>query len=264
MFSDITKMLDLRVMDTGSKRHVLDKMAAGVAALGDARLSRLHADALAQTAVASEVNLQWLNQKEINDTARSDARAIDHDLDRQLGSLHTILKTFAELPTGGPAAAHARSVIDALFVRGVAPYTTLSFNQEHDQVRTLIAKLRSDHAAAIAAVNLSDMVDDLEALNTEYGRALNKDVLRISFEKVTQARRQSDTAFHTFLLALIGHMADQPDALSEHLEPLRVQQKRLATYLRRHNASPTVDPETGEPMEPPEPLDEVVAPAEPV
>ncbi|AWV88255.1 DUF6261 family protein [Bradymonas sediminis] len=255
---DFSKMLNLRTMDNGSQRHVLDQMSADLAALGLPRLDGLHADALAANERANEANLRWLNQKELNETARSDARSIDHELDRQLGSLHTILKTYAEMPAGGPASTQARTVIDALFARGVAPYTTLSFNEEHNQVRALIATLRAEYTAELAAVGVSALVDQLEVINTEYGEALSRGVERISFEKVSTLREQADQLFHKFLLALIGELVDQPDILAQRLKPLYIQQKRVAEYFKRYKSIPTVDPQTGEtpetPVERAEPL----------
>lgn len=263
MFKEFNEMLNLRTMDTGSKRHVLDKMAAGIAALHDPRLAGLHAVALAGAAAASQVNLQWLNQKKLDETTRGDARLIDYELDRQLGSLYTILKTYAELPAGGPASESARAIVNALFVRGVFPYTSLSFNEEYDQVRTLIARLRADFAAELAAVGVENIVDGVETLNISYGEALDKSVQRISFEKVSEVRQEADHAFHKFILALVGALVDQPDTLAELLEPLRIQQQRIADYFKRHNATPTVDPDTGEPVDAPD-SPEVVAPAETV
>lgn len=250
MIDDFSKLLNLRAMDNGSKRHVLNKMSAPVQRLGDARLARLHQVALAGADATSQVNLRWLNQKELSETARRETRAIDAQVDRQLSSLHALLKTWADLPAQTAASAQAQRVLDALFIRGVFPYTSLPFDEEHDQVNTLISVMRSDFSAELGALNLDPVLDGLEQLNDEYGLALGRDIEKVSFEKVREVREDADQAFHKFLLALVGELVDQPDALSEILEPLRLQQKRLAEYYKRHKEPPAVDPDSGEPIGP--------------
>src|SRR5690554_551727 len=237
MFNELSEMLNLRTMEIGSTLYVLEKMAPQMSALDIPRLSLLHEEALAMAETASKANLRWLNQKELNKTARRDARDLKHGVDRQVGSLHQLLKLLADLPSGTPRALSARKILNTVFARGALAYTSLPFNEEYDQVRQLINILRNEMLFEVAQVGLDDVIDGTEALNTAYGEALQQDVERIDFEQVSQTRNDATIAFHKFLIVALGELIEQPDELDTLLEPLRLQQKRLTESLRRNRTS---------------------------
>lgn len=248
---DIGEKLDMYQFGTPAIGYCLDRIDEMLEDLDNERLARAVAEALEVVDETAEVEFEWKKQKEISTRARQGSVETDNKIDRLLSAIYEIIDHNAELAGESRHRRLARELRDELLPSGVYPITSTKFDRQEMFVDQILERLHTDFTTHVEVLGLEAMVDRLADLNETFAEQLElTDPDRIEFGEVREARNRAREAFHRVVFIIMGDYVDDPETRQRLLEPIELQNERIAQYKKRHGRSPTVDRDSGEPTEP--------------
>lgn len=246
------KRLNYRQMDPSAQRYCLNNLDPMVADLDNERLREQLVEAMELNKRAGEMELAYKTDKQTRSEARNEAASIDDKVDRTLSSISNIVGRNAEMERDCRARRLARELREEFFPTGVYHLTSAKFDEQHMNVADLLEQLRAGFDEHIQNLGLQPMVRTLEDLNEEFGTQLdlaNADDT-VTYDELRAARGEAREAFHKVVFMIFGDYVNEPEIREKLLEPIENQHELIGRYHRRNGEPPTVDDETGEPVEP--------------
>lgn len=232
--------------------------------LGDAELVALCDDALVRLAEARALGLAWRRQPAR--PTRGNAKEIDPDVDRMLRAIESGAQQKLNLRRNPERQQQATEFLAHFFPDGANAVCDLPYDQEREACVDILEDLHADQwRPVVAALGLTDFVEELTVLVEEYGAALDAPVVRtLKWEQVTAAVAKARAAVLDTMAYVLGHYrGDRAETRDRLLAPIRFQEQDMARYQRgRKRVVVDIDPDTGEPELPPGVTEP--APADPV
>src|SRR5690554_2140921 len=127
----------------------------------------------AKLAQAGTLRFDWDNRKRVEPLRRQGIMEIDAQVDRAVSTIYDMAKVYLDFDPSTPAFQMADELVDAVFPEGVWPITSVRFEEQHNKVNQLIARLRGAFARHVAQLNLGLLLDRLETLNADYNAQLS-------------------------------------------------------------------------------------------
>lgn len=193
---------------------------------------------------------EWKAQRDSEAMHGRLAVEIDNKLDRAVSHLFGVLEGCVRSVQDEVALAQAEYLLEWCFPRGAVAITNLPFVDQHDEVITLLGKLRDpDVADAVARLGLELFVQTIESLNQTYGELVTIS-REITPERVEEADQASLEAAAAYAAAVVGAFpTNEPDhvaARAELLGPFFDQKAELAKLRRRRSGADSVVEEGAE------------------
>jgi hypothetical protein len=199
---------------------------------------------------ALEKKLAWKQQKRDRPIRQQGTQQIDDEIDQTLNNFVKALEAFTHMPDDSDQCQCADEIIDEMFPEGVYPITSETFNTQHALVDKIVAQLRDRYADELDDLSLTEMVDKLDRLNTEFERLLEPEGPGVTYDEVQSAHTEAEDAFHRLVAVVVGEYADDMETLNQVMYPVIEQTERTRRHLKRTGTVPEVDPESGEPVDP--------------
>jgi hypothetical protein len=215
----------------------------------------------AQTAVDHDTRVRAMEAK-AEDISRSrygaDAPVLDRRADGAVIGIETHLeaqeRVYGESSPRGIDAAFLRK---KLFPQGAGAIARLPYVPEHERISAVIERAREPEIAAVVEriPELSDMLEELETVNREYGNALGAyDRDRPASEELLAAQARGQELLAEVAAMIVARYALLPDRRAERealLEPILRQNEEIRLARQRRRKPRDIDPDTG--VELPEP-----------
>lgn len=240
--------LELYKFSLGSLKYILDNMRPPLEKRGNAEAIKKLDEAEEKQQDAMLKRHRWNQIKQQDSLKREGTVQLDGRIDETLSSLVQAAEAFTNLPDEDKQCQCAEEFLDDLFPEGVFPVTSQTFDDQHANVAALVQEMRVEYTDHLEEMNLMGMVDQLEALNQEFGEKLEP-AGDIEYDQVQAAYVEAEDAFHRLFVNVLDEYSDDLEALNEVLAPVVEQTKRTRRHLQRRGTIPEVDPETGEPVE---------------
>jgi hypothetical protein len=193
----------------------------------------------------------WKQEKTREPTERQEGvQKIDDELDQTLSQLLNGLQVFAGMSEGTEKRRLAEEVIEDLFPEGVYPITSEKFRNQHQLVDKVTNRLRNRYMNHLETMSLTELVDDIEELNEEFGSRLAPDRNGVEYDEVQAAHKEAEDAFHRLVAVVVGEYAEDMETLNEVMTPVIEQTARTRRYMKRRGSVPPADPESGESVDP--------------
>lgn len=178
------------------------------------------------------------------------AQEIDDEIDQSLSNLLQGLQVFTSLPEGTEKRTLAEEVIEDLFPEGVYPITSETFHNQNLMVDKVTNRLRNDYQRHLQTLGLTEIVDQIEDLNTEFTGLLEPENEGVDYDEVRAAHTEAEDAFHRLVAVVIGEYTDDMETLNEVMRPVLEQTERTRRHMKRRGTVPPADPESGESVTP--------------
>lgn len=261
MYEHDFEIIDAYEQDTGSQLFVLLDMRAKAEAAGLDPLVPFIDEAIDNCNETRSREFDWNQAKVSGPVRRREAVQIDVKIDRTLGQIHTIIETYAETEVESPQRQAARTLKKHVLPRGVFPITSLKYEAQHAAVGEFIDRCDNEFPDQINTLGLTGLLTTTRELNDDFGRLLAIHDDQITFDEVLAARSTAEASYARVLMAVMVETFGQPELRQDLLSAFKDQQARIANYRKRRGASPTIDPDTGEPIDAQDPVkDDVVEP----
>lgn len=257
MFIQLDDYVTMYQLPSGRAVHAGRKVAAAARA-GDVASIVTRADAFLAAANAThDLELRYRRAQSTPQYGPG-AAALDARIDRALGALDRMVSGYAELaddPETPPQVSAAATKLSAeLFPRGVTYITLMSYAEEYEAVRKLVARLggAGDLSAAVSALSLEPFVASLTKLNAAFGAELDRapKVDGPSWDQIRASRAMTHARALELVAVVLGTYPDADDASATQrtaiLAPLMVQQRALAALYRSRQGGRDINPDTGE------------------
>jgi hypothetical protein len=234
----------------GSRIFVLTKTRPKAEKLGNKRLVGKIDLGLKAYRIAATMRLKYVMQRDTDRTARNGAVRVDADLDATLGDLFEFFELHANRRRESAQKTAAQAIVKHLFPSGVFPITSSQYDEQHSLITTLIKALKRDHAKELDILHARDLLDDLDAVNTKFGEAL--DILgrdTVSYADTQAQRTLADEEFKKVTLIIHADYCDDDATRADLLKAIEAQDARTGRYFKRRGVAPEIDPDTGEIIE---------------
>jgi hypothetical protein len=236
---------------TFSLRRIDMLVAPSPDALVNDALLRMRLDrALDDVAESSKLNVTWQGRPKVPVVQRPGSVEANYRVDSALGALHQHIESYLKLPPDNPLHQLAAQLISRMFAQGVAPFTTMIYEDQFDAVKVIVKTLRSTWPDHIAKLGLKPFVDAVEAENDDFGAKINVvEPVGITYDQVAAAHQHALGSFFAVLLAIWNNYLDEPDTRNKLLAAVHQQNERFRRYYQRRSTQPVVNPVTGEFLE---------------
>ncbi len=236
-------------MDDGSMRYAASEMIGPLEQRGKSALVDRAKSVVEKAETTIQLRYDWQHDKHQDPLTREGTKELDGRIDRTISSLMNGADTYTTLEGDSEQRRLAEEFIDGLFSAGVAPITNKTYTEQHADVDELISRLRGEYAAHVDTLNLGMLVDQIEELNAEFGERLNPGGNTVDYDEVEAASVEAEDEFHRLLVEIMAEFAEDLETMNRVLEPVFEQSERTRRHLRHRGSVPTVDPETGEPVD---------------
>ncbi len=201
--------------------------------------------------VAIDKRLDWDQTKQQDPLTRSGTRELDDKIDSTLTQIKDAAEIFAGIDRDNEQKRVAEEFLNELFPAGVYPITSKKFGEQHADVEAILERLKGPFSKHVDTMSLNGLVEQLEELNREFGEKLDTTGDHIDYDEVEAAIVEAEDAFHKVVVRLMYEYADDMNRFNQIVESIHDQTERTRRYLKRSGTIPEVDPETGEPVDPP-------------
>ncbi|QDG50702.1 hypothetical protein FIV42_08160 [Persicimonas caeni] len=247
----IKRTLGYRKSSVGSREFVLKKTRPIAEDLGNERLVEKIDLGLDKYRTAATLRLKYLMQRDTNRSARNEAVKLDVDVDNTVSDLFGLIELHANRRRESDKKKAAQRIMKRVFPSGgVFPITSSQYDEEHALINTLVDELEQNFADEIDLLDARDLLEDLETVNAEFGKALDiidRDV--VTYAELQAQIEDAEDAFNKVMLIIHADYCDDDATRQKLLEAAEAQDARTAAYYRRRGVPPEVDPDTGEPIE---------------
>lgn len=248
---EISEHLSLPSMPTGRLVHSMKKIDERVQAVGIPDLVDRVAEARRVGKETLMTELYWSEARRNTSSARGNAVLIDNKIDEQIAAMEAGVRSLLVGDDDDPVVGKAREFHRAIFADGVRAITQQAFEVQEGIMKAMMVRFDSDLSGHVDALGQRRAVERLRRLIGEFSAELDKEKRdTVTFDQVRGARRALHEATGEVVVAILYHFGGDEEAnvrqRTRLLEPLMVQQARVAETRRRRRVPTDVDPETGE------------------
>lgn len=174
------------------------------------------------------------------------ARALDHELDRLLGVVYTVLEgAVRALPKDSEERAQAKRLFEAMFPHGLAAVTQVRFVEQHQLVNGILGVARdgADWRPEVQSLGLATFFNQIEPVNAAYGAALSDASAARTYDEVRELDTRAYRAYARVVIAAVAAYPLDEDAerLNAILAPVRAQEEEYREYRRRRRSGGAED-----------------------
>jgi hypothetical protein len=223
-------------------RDILDE-------LGNQEAVELAEMAIRKCERARQLEYDWEQQKQNDPLTRPEAKALDDKIDSTLSRLMQVAEAFADSNRETRESRLAGEMLDDLFPSGVYPITSKPFDEQNYAVDELLERLNGEFSEHVRAVGMESLVEELDDLNEQFSEELNTTGEAVAYKEVEAARADAEDAFHRLIAKVMYDYGDDMETFNRVMEPVHEQTERTRRSLKRSGRIPTIDPESGEPVD---------------
>lgn len=191
--------------------------------------------------------LEQQHRPALQDPHGVDAPAMSKQLDRRLRQLDSSLSLELDaFPATHPRHQAAERLRTALFPHGIIALISAPLVQQYVEVNDVLERAGEADLARDAALvpGFLALLDDIRALNAEYGQSLGSYFCAPSMNALRRARLQGQAHILDSMVLILAHFKDAPVHDPERaylLEPILVQNNEIARLRRRRQALGDLD-----------------------
>lgn len=248
---EISNFFDLRRMPSGRYGHAMKRMHDRAVEAGVTEVAERIEQAVQAARETQLAELAWSEVRQNSSNARGKAMLIDNVIDEQIAAMESAVRALQVGDEDDPVVDKARELHRAIFANGVRAITHQAFEVQEGIMKAMMSRFDSDLSGHVDALGLRRAVERLRRLIGEFSAELEKEKRdTITFDQVRAARSAMHEATCEAVVAVLYHFSGTDEAAvnqrSRILEPLMIQQSRVAEARRRRRVPTDVDPDTGE------------------
>lgn len=241
---------NLYKISLGAIAYCLAEMMGILEDLGNQEAVEVAREAKVKQERASDMKLQWEQQRDEDPLRSEDATKIDNKIDSTLSNILQIAEGFAEAEMETEQKRLADEFVGDLFASGVFPITSKPFHDQHEAVNRLLDQIEDGYTEHLEKLNLQRLVGQLRELNDEFSQRLGSTQAdRIEYDEVEAATVEAEDAFYKLLVKVMHDYADDMETFNEVVYPLREQLEWTRRHMKRRGTVPEIDPDSGEPVD---------------
>jgi hypothetical protein len=241
---------NLYKISLGAIAYCLAKMMGILEDLGNQEAVEVAKKAKAKQERASDMKLQWEQQRDEDPLRSEDATKIDNKIDSTLSNILQIAEGFAEAEMETERKRVADEFVDDLFASGVYPITSKPFHDQHEAVNRLLDQIEDSYTEHVEKLNIGGLCTQLRELNEEFGQRLGStQAERIDYDEVEAATVEAEDAFYNLIVKVMHDYADDLETFNRVVYPLREQLEWTRRHMKRRGTVPEIDPDSGEPVD---------------
>lgn len=250
----LTSYLDMRQMPTGRRIWTCRRIAAEAIILGEAEIVEAAKAAIQHDLKTLVLERTWRGVRNKPSRARGNAQQIDRQIDARLASIHSIVNGFASGTGKGPEIEAAKKIGSKIFPVGVRDIITLAFEEQHEEVGSILDLFEGSLANEVVLLSLGGPVGELRSLHTQFGEELKRfPVEEVTWNKVSAAVSDGHEKLAASVVKILGRFSDDdPDTVEIRellLAEYNRQQELVLESQRRRRTLRDVDHETGEELD---------------
>jgi len=180
--------------------------------------------------------------------------ALDAAVDRKMGDLNVLFRTFASLFAGKPVGARWQALVDATFAGGATYYTAKPYIEEAAAIAALKAELGDAKWSELTGESLvKEALAELDLVYQPYADKVGRftDSSRVSWDEVKALDLANHRRLCVFVAGIVHELASDEAARKAALAPIAQQDQEVYELLRDRRKVTDIDPSTGDPVEPP-------------
>ena len=249
----LTDLIELSATPTGYTAWVFDRLALVAAERKLAWVQPCVDGPILHVRETLKMERAWRSERKVRPGANPVAANLDVKVDQVLGSIYNIAGLMIRSMSGTPTGDAARDILAAYFPDGLAAVTQQAMIPESVSAESIVAGLRTTHAAQAELLNLAPLLDQLDHLLPDYTDALlNPNERSVEFSQLTARRAQDHHNLRVFVARLITRLEDHPDeadAIDALWAEIHRVQEDIRDLRKRRRAVKDVDPDTGAPVD---------------